>query len=108
LQYEEALALLRMRGYEVKALHVVGAAELDPQRLFRRGKLFDVENHAERWVTLSQANLQKYLEAQRAHFAALQQFCHRYHILYARLSTAIPVAAAMIEELPKTGFLSLR
>jgi uncharacterized protein (DUF58 family) len=108
LQYEEALTLLRMRGYEVKALHVVGAAELDPQRLFRRGKLFDVENHAERWVTLSQANLQKYLEAQRAHFAALQQFCHRYHILYARLSTAIPVAAAMIEELPKTGFLSLR
>lgn len=107
-QYEEALTLLRVRGYEVKALHVVGAAELDPQRLFRRGKLFDVEQHTERWVTLSQANLQKYLEAQRAHFVALQEFCHHYHILYARLSTATPLATVMIEELPKTGFLSFR
>jgi hypothetical protein len=92
----------------VKALHVVGAAELEPQRLFRRGKLFDVENYMERWVTLSQANLQRYLEAQQSHFEALQEFCHRYHILYARLSTASPVATVMTEELPKTGFLSLR
>jgi len=107
-QYEEAFILLRMRGYEVKALHVVGAAELDPQRLFRRGKLFDVENHTERWVTLSQANLQRYLEAQQAHFTALQQFCHRYHVLYTRLSTANSIAAVMTEDLPKTGFLSLR
>lgn len=107
-QYEEALALLRARGYEVKTLHVVGAAELEPQRLFRRGKLFDVENHGERWVTLSRANLQRYLEAQQAHFAALQQFCHRYRILYTRLSTATPVATVMTEELPKMGFLSLR
>jgi len=107
-QYEEAFILLRMRGYEVKALHVVGAAELEPQRLFRRGKLFDVENHAERWVTLSQTNLRRYQEVQQAHFAALQQFCHRYHVLYVRLSTASSVAAVMTEELPKTGFLSLR
>ena len=107
-QYEEALMLLRVRGYEVKALHILGAAELDPQRLFRRGKLFDVESHTERWVTLSQANLRRYLDAQRAHCDALQQFCHRYQILYSRLSTASPVAAVMTEELPKAGLLSLR
>lgn len=107
-QYEEALILLRTRGYEVKALHVLGAAELDPQRLFRRGKLFDVENHTERWITLSQANLRRYLEAQRAHCDALQQFCHRYQVLYKRLSTESSVVAVMTEELPKAGLLSLR
>ena len=107
-QYEEALMLLRLRGYEVKALHVLGAAELDPQRLFRRGKLFDVESRAERWVTLSRTNLQRYQEAQRAHCDALQQFCYRYQILYSRLSTASPVAAIITEELPKAGLLSLR
>ncbi len=59
-------------------------------------------------MTLSQTNLRRYLEVQQAHFDALQQFCHRYHVLYARLSTASPVATVMTEELPKTGFLSLR
>lgn len=107
-QYEESFALLRVRGYEVKAIHVVGAAELEPQRLFRRGKLFDVENHAERWVTLSQANLQRYQEIQQAHFAAIQQFCHRYQIRYVRLSTASGVMTAMTEELPRAGLLTLR
>ena len=106
--YEEALIALRLRGYEVKALQVLGAAELDPQRLFRRGKLFDVENHTERWITLTQANLRRYVEAQQAHCDALQQFCHRYQILYARLSTASSVAAVMTEELPKAGLLTLR
>lgn len=107
-QYEEALTLLRVRGYEVKALHVVGASELQPQRLFRRGKLFDVETRTERWVSLSQANLQRYQEAQRTHFEALQQFCHRYHIIYARISTASSLPVVMTEDLPKAGLLTLR
>lgn len=108
VQYEEAFMLLRVRGYEVKALHVVGAAELEPHKLFRRGKLFDVENRTERWVTLSQANLQRYQEAQQAHCAALKEFCHRYRILYNRASTASGVSAVLTEELPKAGVLTLR
>lgn len=107
-QYEEALTLLRVRGYEVKALHVVGAAELEPDKLFRRGKLFDVENRTERWVTLSQANLQRYREAQQAHFTALKEFCHHYRILYNRASTASGVSAVLTEELPQAGVLTLR
>jgi uncharacterized protein (DUF58 family) len=107
-QYQEALALLRARGYEVKVLHVIGAAELEPQRIFRRGKLFDVETHAERWVSLSHANLQRYQDAQRAHFEALQEFCHRHQIVYARISTASSLATVMTEDLPKAGLLTLR
>jgi len=107
-QYEEALVFLKARGYEVKAVHVLGAAELDPARLFRRGKLYDVEDHNERWVTLTQANLRRYQEALQAHLETVQQFCHRHQILYVRTSTASSVATVMTEELPRAGLLTLR
>jgi len=107
-QYEEALAFLRARGYEVKAIHILGASELDPSQLFRRGKLHDVENHGERWITLSQANLRRYREVLQAHLDALQQFCHRHQIVYARASTASSVTALMTEGLPQAGLLALR
>jgi uncharacterized protein (DUF58 family) len=107
-QYEEALAFLRARGYEVKTLHVLGASELDPSQLFRRGKLHDVEDHSERWITLSQANLRRYREALQAHIDALQQFCHHHQIVYAQASTASSVAALMTEGLPRAGLLALR
>src|SRR5262245_17481605 len=85
LQYEEALALLKARGYEVKAIHVLGATELTPGRLFRRGKLYDVEDHQERWVTLTKANLQTYLAALQTHLEAMQQFRHRHQLLSMRV-----------------------
>jgi uncharacterized protein (DUF58 family) len=107
-QYEEALVFLKARGYEVKAMHVLGAAELDPTRLFRRGKLYDVEDHSERWISLTQANLQRYREALQAHLDAVQHFCHRHQILYARASTASNLATVMTEELPRAGLLALR
>lgn len=107
-QYEEALAFLRARGYEVKAIHVLGASELDPSQLFRRGKLHDVENHGERWITLSQANLRRYREVLQAHMDALQQFCHRHQIVYAQASTTSNIATLMTEGLPRAGLLALR
>lgn len=108
LQYEEALAFLKARGYEVKAVHILGATELDPSRLFRRGKLHDVEDHGERWITLSQANLKRYLEVLQAHLDAIQQFCHRHQIVYARASTSASLATVMTEDLPRAGLLALR
>jgi uncharacterized protein (DUF58 family) len=107
-QYEAALLQLRIRGYEVKVLQVVGVSELEPQRLFRRGQLFDVENQRARWISLSQTNLQRYREVQQAHYAALQEFCHRHQITYVRLSTSSSLTAVMTEELPQAGLLILR
>ena len=107
-QYKEALALLKARGYEVKALQVLGAAELAPARLFRRGKLYDVEDHSERWITLTQANLQRYQTALQAHLDAVQQFCHRHEILYARASTASSLPLLVTEELTRAGLLAFR
>jgi uncharacterized protein (DUF58 family) len=107
-QYEEALAFLKARGYEVKALHILGATELSPARLFRRGKLYDVEDHDERWITLTQANLRRYEEALHAHLDAVQQFCYRHQILYGRASTDNDLTTVMTEELPQAGLLALR
>ncbi|MGH7966799.1 MAG: DUF58 domain-containing protein [Candidatus Binatia bacterium] len=107
-QYEEALGFLRARGYEVEALQVLGAAELSPERLFRRGKLYDVEDQSERWISLTPANLRRYQEVLQAHLDGLQQFCHRQHILYARISTASSLVTLVTEELTQAGLLALR
>lgn len=107
-QYEEPLLLLRARGYEVKALQVLGATELSPTRLFRRGKLYDVEEHGERWVTLTHAHLQQYQTALHHHLSALQQFCHRHHILYSCVSTDQHPAKVITEEFTRAGLLAFR
>jgi len=107
-QYEDPLLLLRARGYEVKALQVLGATELSPERLFRRGKLYDVEDHSERWITLTQSHLRQYRQALQAHCEALQQFCHRHQILCAQVSTEQTVASVATEELTRVGLLAFR
>lgn len=107
-QYAESLAFLKARGYEVKAVHVLGAAELDPRRLFRRGKLYDVEDGAERWITLSEANLGRYQELLQAHLDAVRDFCHQHQILYSRVSTRQAVSQVVSHELTRTGLLALR
>ncbi len=106
-QYEAALLFLIARGYEVKAIQVLGESELHPERLFRRGKLYDVEEQTERWVTLSRANLEKYQHALAAHCDAIQQFCHQHRVLYARLSTAQPIAETVTDTLAQVGLVSL-
>ena len=106
--YEEALLLLKARGYEVKVIRVLGAAELAPEQLFRRGKLYDVETGTERWISLSKAHLQQYQDALHAHLAALQQFCHQHQILYAQVSTDKNLATVVQEEFTKAGLLAFR
>ena len=106
--YEEPLAFLKARGYEVKVIQVLGAAELSPGRLFRRGKLRDVETGTERWMTLSEANLRRYQELLQAHLDALRDFCHRHQILYSQVSTESDVKQVITQELTRTGLLALR
>ena len=107
-QYRESLTFLKARGYEVKAVHVLGAAELNPRRLFRRGKLYDVEDGAERWITLSETNLGRYQELLQAHLDAVRGFCHQHQILYSRISTRQVVSQVVSQELTRTGLLALR
>jgi uncharacterized protein (DUF58 family) len=106
--YQEALLLMKARGYEVKVIRVLGAAELSPEKLFRRGKLYDVEDGRERWISLSKTHLQQYQEALQAHLTALQQFCHQHQILYAQASTDTNLATVVSEELTRAGLLAFR
>lgn len=106
-QYEGALRVLLARGYEVKAIRIVGEGELHPERLFRRGRLYDVEARTERWVTLSRANLDAYRAALDAHGAALQRFCHTHRVPYARLSTGQPVVETLTRSLARAGLVTL-
>ena len=106
--YEEALLLLKARGYEVKVVRILGATELSPEQLFRRGKLYDVEDGRERWISLSTAHLQQYLDALQAHLAALQDFCHRHQILHAQVTTNTDLATVVSEEFTRAGLLAFR
>jgi len=106
--YEEALLLLKAHGYEVKAIRVLGAAEQSPEKLFRHGKLYDVEDGRERWISLSKVHLQQYHEALQAHLTALQQFCHRHQMLYAQVSTDMNLATVLSEEFTRVGLLAFR
>jgi len=106
-QYEAALLFLIARGYEVKAIHVMGDSELHPERLFRRGKLYDVEAQTERSVTLSSANLVQYQDALSTHCEAVQQFCHQHQILYVCVSTVQPIMQTVTDTLARSGLLTL-
>jgi hypothetical protein len=86
----------------------LGAAELSPGRLFRRGKLHDVETGTERWITLSETNLRRYQELLQAHIDALRNFCHRHQILYSQVSTESDVTQVITQEFTRTGLLALR
>ena len=106
--YEQPLAFLKARGYEVKVVQILGAAELEPARLFRRGKLYDVETGAERWITLSEANRQRYRELLQAHLTGLRNFCHRHQIVCIQVSTELPITKVVSEEFTRAGLLALR
>ncbi len=105
-QYEAALLFLVARGYEVKAIQVLGKSELHPERLFRRGKLYDVEERTERWVTLSRTTLEKYHHTLSVHCDTLQQFCHKHRVLYTRLSSAQPIVETVTESLAQVGLVT--
>jgi len=106
-QYKEALALLKARGYEVKALHVL--AQPSSHR-----HTSSVAANCMTWKTQRaldhphQANLQRYQKALQAHLDAVQQFCHRHEILYARASTASSLPMLVTEELTRAGLLAFR
>jgi hypothetical protein len=107
-EYEDAIGYLAARGYEVKAVQVLGAAESHPERLFRRGKLYDVEGGGERWITLTEDNLRCYREALAAHIGAVRDFCHRRLIVHAVASTENGLEGTVARELPQTGLLRRR
>jgi uncharacterized protein (DUF58 family) len=102
-EYETALGELSARGYTVSAIRLLGDGEREPERLFRRGRIVDSETGAERFVTLSPANLDRYRRALTDHTAALRRFCLRAGVSFAVADTAAELEESLFTQLPAAG-----
>jgi uncharacterized protein (DUF58 family) len=102
-EYESALGELLARGYTVSAIRLLGAGEREPETLFRRGRIVDAESGAERFITLSPSNLQRYRHALANHLAALRAFCLRAGASFAVADTAEDLEQSLFKHLPAAG-----
>ena len=105
--YRAAILFLVGRGYNVKALHIIGDKELHPERLFRRGKLRDIETQRERRITLNAANLEKYKKVLATHLRGIREFCHQHRVFYTCLTSTTPVSDAITNTLTRDGLLTI-
>jgi len=103
--YETALAHLVARRFTVAALRVIGPAEREPTRLFRRAQVVDAETGAYRFVTLTPANVARYEVALRDHLERLQSFCQRSGIVLAVADTAAGLEQTLFHDLPALGMI---
>ncbi len=102
-EYEDGLGELLARGYTVSAIRLLGAGEREPQSLFRRGRIVDAESGAERFVTLSPANLERYHRALGSHLETLRSFCLRAGVAFVIADTAEDLEESLFKQLPAAG-----
>jgi uncharacterized protein (DUF58 family) len=103
--YEAALADLLARRFTVAAVRVLGPAERDPTRSFRRGQLIDAETGRQRFVTLSADNLARYEGALNEHLGHLQQFCNRCGIAFCVADAGAGIERCVFHDLPAVGLV---
>ena len=107
-ELERGLLALRARGYGVVLLHVIGAGELEPGRVFRHGVLRDVESGATHPIALTRTALERYRALLAGHLEALQALATRAQATYARLSTDSTVTEFVTGELVRAGVVRRR
>lgn len=103
--YEAALADLLARRFTVSAVRLIGPAERDPTRLFRRGQLIDAETGRQRFITLSADNLARYESALTEHLGHLQTFCNRCGIAFCIADTGSGIERCVFHDLPAVGLV---
>jgi len=103
--YERALDALVTRGLTVTAVRVMGPAERDPTRQFRRAQLLDAETGRLRFVTLTPANVARYAEALDHHLTRLQTFCRQRGIFFTVADTAAGLEESLFRAFPASGAL---
>jgi len=102
-EYEAALSELLARGYTVSAVRLLGTGEREPESYFRRGRIVDSESGAERFVTLSQQNIERYRQALADHLESLRRFCRRAGVAFAVADTAADLEESVFGQLPGAG-----
>ncbi|HVO26902.1 MAG TPA: DUF58 domain-containing protein [Candidatus Margulisiibacteriota bacterium] len=103
--YEAALTDLLARRFTVAAVRVIGPAERDPTRLFRRAQLIDAETGRQRFVTLTADNLGRYERALNEHLAHLQAFCNRCGIAFCVADAGHGIERCVFRDLPAAGLV---
>jgi uncharacterized protein (DUF58 family) len=103
--YERALDYLVTRRLTVTAVRVIGPAERDPTRQFRRAQLLDAETGRVRFVTLSPANVARYAEALDHHLTGLQTFCRQRGVFFTVADTAGSLEESLFRAFPASGAL---
>lgn len=104
-EYEAALGELLARGHTVSAVRLLGPGEREPESIFRRGRIVDAETGAERFVTLSPANVERYRRALAEHLATLRRFCSRAGVAFAVTDTAADLEQSLFQQLPAAGMV---
>ena len=107
-EVERGVLALRSRGFETHLLHVIGAGELDPTRVFTRGVLVDVESGAQRPIALTAPALARYHAALGAHCDALAALAARVEAGYGRLVAGGDVAELLTGPLVRAGLVRRR
>jgi uncharacterized protein (DUF58 family) len=105
LDYQQALDLLRSRGYTVAAIRVIGAEEQSANRLPSRVRIRDAETGEERVLVLSAAHREKYALAVREHLGELKRWCESRDVFLAVADTQRGLEACLFEDLPRAGLL---
>lgn len=101
--YERALSELVARRLTVAAVRVLGPAERDPSREFRRAQVVDAETGHERTITLSAANLATYQRALDQHLSTLRAYCERSGVMLAVADSTAGIDQCLFGALPAAG-----
>lgn len=103
--YQRGLGELVARGLSVAAVRVLGAAERDPSREFRRAQMVDAESGQERIIQLTPASLAAYQAALEEHLASLRAYCERSGIMLAIADCNAGLDRCLFGDLPAAGVL---
>jgi uncharacterized protein (DUF58 family) len=95
---------LRYARYEPVLLLVTEPSEADPP-LHGELLLVDAETLAERHVTITEALLERYRAARRAHFASLMTYCREKRVRAFELPTDRPFDEAALQLMRRGGLL---
>lgn len=102
--YEEALSLLRHHHFEAHLVQVLAPSELAPHDLGDL-RLTECESDATSDITATESLLADYRATIGAWLDALEQFCHRRGLGYARASTDVPFEDLVLRVLREGAML---
>jgi uncharacterized protein (DUF58 family) len=103
--FEGGLKILRTLGHDVFVVHVTSERDRDPG-VFGTVRFVDAETGEVREVEVTPRLAAAYVQASRAHGAALERFCGRYDIGYVRADAERPFEEVILRAFRQGRFLA--